>query len=188
MVSVSETKTNVKREFVIIKNEWISIIKKFLGIRLLVKNNQEKLFLTYHNGKCINSPVGINTIGKIPSHIAIYLNLPNPQEYSGHCFRRSSATLLANRGSDFLSIKRHGGWKSSAVAEGYIEESVQTKINVAQTLSDPGPSGSSLNQDINEPVTNALSNENTVGVSGVSITSCNNCVFNINIYENKKNG
>jgi integrase len=61
--------------------------------------------------------VGINTIGTIPNKIAKYLNLDCPMDYRGHNFRRTSATLLANRGGDFLAIKKHGGWKSSAVAE-----------------------------------------------------------------------
>ncbi|KAK5650166.1 hypothetical protein RI129_001195 [Pyrocoelia pectoralis] len=109
IISVPETKTGVKREFVIVKAEWVKIIKNFLQIRLLVKTNTERLFLTFRGGKCINSPVGLNTIGKIPSEIAKYLNLPNPHEFTGHCFRRSSATLLANKGADFLAVKRHGG-------------------------------------------------------------------------------
>ena len=31
-------------------------------------------------------------------------------------------------------IKRHGGWRSSAVAEGYIYDCVNTKINVAKKI------------------------------------------------------
>ncbi|KAJ8968746.1 hypothetical protein NQ317_004450 [Molorchus minor] len=47
--------------------------------------------------------------------------LPNPEIYTGHSFRRSSATLLANSGEGLTDIKRLGGWKSTTVAEGYIE-------------------------------------------------------------------
>ena len=66
--------------------------------------------------------------------IATYLNLPNPQLYTGHCFRRSSATLLVDAGGDITTLKRHGGWKSTTVAEGYIEESVQNKIKVPNQI------------------------------------------------------
>lgn len=45
----------------------------------------------------------------------------------GHCFRRSSASLLADAGADLISIKRHGGWKSSTVAEGYMDDSIEKK-------------------------------------------------------------
>jgi hypothetical protein len=70
-------------------------------------------YITYRSGYCINSPIGINTMGKVPKTIAAFLELPNPELYTGHCFRRSSATHIANSGGDLLSIKRLGGWKSS---------------------------------------------------------------------------
>jgi hypothetical protein len=73
--------------------------------------------------------VGINNIGSIPSKIATFLNLPNPSQYTGHCFRRSSATLLANRGGDLLTLKRHGRWKSGTVAESYVADSLKRKID-----------------------------------------------------------
>ncbi|KAK9680305.1 hypothetical protein QE152_g39198 [Popillia japonica] len=46
-------------------------------------------------------------------------------------------------GSDLLTIKRHGVWKSSAVAEGYIETSMKSKVAVAHNLSGPSTSGHS---------------------------------------------
>jgi hypothetical protein len=52
-------------------------------------------------------------MGKVPKTIAAFLELPNPELYTGHCFRRSSATHISNSGGDLLSIKRLGGWKSS---------------------------------------------------------------------------
>jgi integrase len=55
--------------------------------------------------------------------------------YTGHSFRRTSATLLANAsGTDILDLKRHGGWKSGTVAEGYISESITNKIQVANKI------------------------------------------------------
>ncbi|KAJ3657858.1 hypothetical protein Zmor_009634 [Zophobas morio] len=197
MVCIPETKTYVKREFFISKGDWIKVIDQFLKIRLLVKGNNKRLFLTYRDGKCINSPVGINTIGRVPSLIAGYLKLQNPQNYSGHCFRRSSATLLANKGSDFLSIKRHGGWKSSSVAEGYIQDSEKNKMKIADIFcAEPGLSKPNTYIFSAEPgpskpnsyhVSTALNNENTLKASGVSISSCNQCTINVNIYNSNKN-
>ncbi|KAJ8909287.1 hypothetical protein NQ315_011363 [Exocentrus adspersus] len=31
-----------------------------------------------------------------------------PEQYTGHCFRRSSTSILADSGADLLTIKRHG--------------------------------------------------------------------------------
>ncbi|KAJ8968081.1 hypothetical protein NQ317_016085 [Molorchus minor] len=55
--------------------------------------------------------------GKISSVVASYLKLPDVACYTGHCLRRSSATLLADAGVDITTIKRHAGWKSTTVAE-----------------------------------------------------------------------
>lgn len=73
-------------------------------------------------------------MGEIPRQIAEYLGLPNPTSYTGHSFRRTSATLLANAGADITTLKRHGGWKSSNVAEEYISDSVQNEINISHQI------------------------------------------------------
>ena len=47
---------------------------------------------------------------------------------TGHSFRRSSKSLLANAGADIPNIMRHGGWKSPATAETYyVKNSLQYK-------------------------------------------------------------
>ncbi|KAJ8921715.1 hypothetical protein NQ315_010625 [Exocentrus adspersus] len=79
-------------------------------------------------------PVGINTLATVPSIVASFLNLPNAQLYTSHCMRRTSTTLLANKGADLTTIKRHGGWKSSAVAESYIEDSISNKLDIARKV------------------------------------------------------
>jgi hypothetical protein len=60
--------------------------------------------------------------------------LKNPEEYTGHTFRRSSATLLAESGADTSILKRLGGWKSTNVAEGYVDASIQNKKKIAQMI------------------------------------------------------
>ncbi|KAJ8972518.1 hypothetical protein NQ317_008070 [Molorchus minor] len=50
-----------------------------------------------------------------------------------HCFRRRSATILIDAGSDITSLKHHGEWKSlkksTPVAESYIDKSIENKVN-----------------------------------------------------------
>lgn len=43
------------------------------------------------------------------------------------------------------SIKRHGGWKSTSVAEGYIEDSLNNKIDISNKISNCQPSTSQEN-------------------------------------------
>ncbi|KAJ8968472.1 hypothetical protein NQ317_009227, partial [Molorchus minor] len=80
------------------------------------------------------NPVGKNAMGKIPSVVASYLKLPDVACYTGHCLRRSSATLLADAGVDITTIKRHAGWKSTTVAEGYVENSIENKTKIANQV------------------------------------------------------
>lgn len=46
-----------------------------------------------------------NTLGAIPKIIAKYRKLPNAEKYTGHTFRRTSAT--PGSGADITSLKRH---------------------------------------------------------------------------------
>ena len=62
------------------------------------------------------------------------MRLEEPELYTGHYYRRSSATILVDRGSDITTLKRHVGWRSTSVAEGYVEESVQNKMKIADTI------------------------------------------------------
>ena len=109
----------------------------------------------------------------MPQVVAKFLNLPNPEEYTGHCFRRSSATILVDSGADLTSLKRHGGWKSSSVAEGYIEESLNNKIEVANKI---------LNKKTSVNTSNVA---HLVGKEVPQITNCKNCNITINITNNK---
>ncbi|KAJ8910141.1 hypothetical protein NQ315_016110 [Exocentrus adspersus] len=76
------------------------------------------------------------TMAKIPNHIANFLNLPETllYYYTGHRFRRTSATLLVHGGGDSIQLKRHGGWKSSTVAEGYIDSDMNDKNETSKNI------------------------------------------------------
>ncbi|KAJ8984620.1 hypothetical protein NQ317_009847 [Molorchus minor] len=107
--------------------------KKYLSLRPPhVKH--KRLFLYYKAGKCSSQPVGKNTKWKIPSVVASYLKLPDVACYTSHCLRRSSATLLADAGVDITTIKRHVGWKSTTVAEGYVKNSIENKTKIANRV------------------------------------------------------
>lgn len=113
----------------------VSIRLKFLENTLRpVHVKHRRLFLQYRFGKCTIQPVGINQFSKIPTLIARYLQLLNPECYTGHSFRRTSATFLVGAGADILSLKRHGGWRSSSVAEGYLEDCMEGKIQVSNQI------------------------------------------------------
>ena len=125
LVTIPKTKTGISRSFTVM-NEFYTVCKKYIQMRPSnVKTN--RLFLQYHRGRCTTQPIGINNFGAMPKKVAEFLNLSNPEMYTGHCFRRTSTTLLAEAGADITTLKRHGGWKSNSVAEGYIEASINNK-------------------------------------------------------------
>ncbi|XP_053593046.1 uncharacterized protein LOC103571465 [Microplitis demolitor] len=118
VVTIKDAKNYYPRNFVIGRENY-NIIKKYI---LLRPNDIEtkRFFINYQRRKCTRQVIGKNKISEVPKIITICLNLEEPEKYTGHCFRRSSATLLANSGASLIEIK-HGRWKSSSVAEGYIE-------------------------------------------------------------------
>ncbi|KAM9995117.1 hypothetical protein ACTFIY_001300 [Dictyostelium cf. discoideum] len=69
---------------------------------------------------------------------------------SGWWIRVSAATALAKKGATALQLQNFGGWKSIAVAEGYIRESAKTKKDIALLLSG-APKEDTTKQDATGP-------------------------------------
>lgn len=90
-----------------------------------------------------SSNMGQNETKKLGVCIARRLGIPNPETYSSHCMRRTAATLLANSGISLIGLKNWGRWKSDSVAQGYVEQGIQSKTNTAadklQVLSKVSP-------------------------------------------------
>ncbi|KAJ8921370.1 hypothetical protein NQ315_002986 [Exocentrus adspersus] len=131
---IPNTKTNISRSFTVMEEAFsvnaVEMCRKYISLR--PKAAGRGFFLRYVDGKCTTQHVGINTISKTFSKVASFLGLPDPESFTGHGMRRSSATLLANAGGDITTVKRHGGWKSTTVAENYIEESLSSKMAIAE--------------------------------------------------------
>ena len=113
----------------------VELYKDYLIMRKRVEH--PRLFVTWDKKKQIfkNNPIGKNTMATFPKMAAEFLKLDNPKSYTGHSLRASSATVLADSGVSLENLKRHGGWKSTTVAEEYVRESVQHKTDMAQCLS-----------------------------------------------------
>jgi integrase len=100
-----------------------------------VKNPTGRLFVHFQSGAFVRTPVGKNVIAGFPREIATFLCIDSPEKYTGHAFRVSSATALADSGANTLTLKRHGRWRSETIAEEYVRESKQSRIDVAGLLS-----------------------------------------------------
>ncbi|XP_074100628.1 uncharacterized protein LOC141528467 [Cotesia typhae] len=132
LVSVNDTKNDVPRQF-IIGGLFYEIVKKYVLLRPkdLISEN---FFIQYRKGKCIHQNIGRNTIGATPQSIALFLDLPNTKRYTGHCFRRTAATLLSDSGASTTMLKQLGGWKSTAIAQGYVENSLKTRERIFNSI------------------------------------------------------
>ncbi|KAJ8956968.1 hypothetical protein NQ317_000001 [Molorchus minor] len=148
------------------------LLRLILTSRILMSTTN--VFIKYTSHKCTIQPVGINIFGKMPTDIARILKLPNSELYIGHCFRRTSASLLADSGANLCTIKRHGGWKSSSVAEGYLEDSLENKKMIACHIL-PNNCPSSNNSEIEH--INSISS--TASSSTSTISSCEYAVLKI---------
>lgn len=96
VVHISDSKTS-HRTFVVAGAEGhtfcpLTVYRKFISVRPRYARTR-RLFLSYKNGKCTINVVGKNALAKIPSHVARYLELPDPERYTGYSFRQS---LLRN--------------------------------------------------------------------------------------------
>lgn len=132
LITIPDTKTKIQRKFTI-DDPFCDMVKKYMSLR--PKNcSHHRFFINFQKNACTRQPIGKNKLAKMPCEIAKFLNLTDPQAYTGHSFRRSSATLLADAGADLVTIKQHGGWKSSTVAEGYIENSTTRKRKVGNLI------------------------------------------------------
>lgn len=118
LVTVPKTKTKIVRTFTVTDN-FYTIYKKYADLRP-PNFTSKSFFINYQKGKCTAQKIGINKFGNMGKQMAAFLKLPSPNMYTGHSFRRSSATLLVDAGGDITALKRHGGWKSTTVRKAYI--------------------------------------------------------------------
>lgn len=210
VVKISDSKNHSSRSFVLCEEinngNFLKLYRKYAGLRPPTTPHR-RFFINYKKGKCSIQCVGVNTFGKMPTEIAAYLRLPNPERYTGHSFRRSSATFLADSGEAITNIKRLGGWKSTTIAEGYLEDSETQKKNISnkilsnrndlQPLLPPSFSPSCDLQPMSLPSTSSFQSTSVTTINSQltptnssvpailhNLQNATNCVFNINIHNN----
>jgi len=90
--------------------------------------------------------MGKEMLNKVGIDIATYLQLPNPEVYTGHCWRRSAATAFANAGASAEQLKRKFRWKTEATAGEYIDTSALVQLQDASALLGHPPMNSNVFQ------------------------------------------
>src|SRR5436190_12755308 len=78
----------------------------------------------------------------------------------------------ADAGASMTVLKRHGGWRSTTVPEGYLEDSISSKNKISKMLSgEPSTSASTIESIESSSVTSG-----NITFTG----SFNNCNFSVN--------
>jgi integrase len=132
---VRKSKTDQKSKgFYFLVDKDIEWIEKYINMFSL-EDRKGRFFRKIICERGTKTPLGKNWIGKVPFKIASILSLNDPHLFTGHCFRRSGATILVDNGADKLILKRAGRWKSDTVCDGYVEESVDSKIKISKIIS-----------------------------------------------------
>jgi len=71
----------------------------------------------------INTPLGRNTVSKIPQEMALRLQLQNPDGYSFQSFRRSAAAAAADAGATSNQMMDFFGWSTPKMTTDYVSNS-----------------------------------------------------------------
>lgn len=196
VVKIPDSKNNTSRIFVVSnetnKGHYLQLYHKYANLRK-PSTPHKRFFVLYQQGTCGTQCIGINSFGKMPSKIAAYLQLKNPEHYTGHSFRRSSATMLADSGAGITNVKRLGGWKSTTVAESYIDDSTNQKKDMSNKILATNNCPSALSQpssshNINCPSTSQCLSSRTISHplneltgSAITLQNVSNCSFVINV-------
>ncbi len=70
-----------------------------------------------------NAPMGRNMVWRVPHELATRLGLPDPDLFTFHSFRRTSATSAADGGSSTAQITYFFGWKNVSMCQEYVSSS-----------------------------------------------------------------
>ncbi|KAJ8665038.1 hypothetical protein QAD02_006700 [Eretmocerus hayati] len=128
----AETTKNFQKNSFSIVGPFYLVVRRYLEARRYINN--DRFFLTYRNGSFINEAAGDRTIGSVPKKVAEYLGLSQPERYTSHSIRRSSATAYAETGCNEVELMRHGRWQSLKCASGYVEDTKFGKHKVSHLI------------------------------------------------------
>lgn len=131
-----------------------------------------KTFRKRQNGKgyYTKQPMGIHYLRKISQDIARFLELPNPESYTGHTMRRTSATTLAETGASTSQLKKHFNWKNELTASKYIENTKGSMLKVSDSMN-------MRKHQFNQPQTSQSAGNPTENKT-INFVNCSNVVLN----------
>ncbi len=98
--------------------------------------NEEDYIQYFHHlqsGYC-KAVMGRNYLSDTGKLLATALKLKDPESYTGHCFRCTSATAAANTGANTMELKHHFGWQQESTALKYTKATKTRAVKMAKLL------------------------------------------------------
>ena len=83
-VTLKDTKTHEDRQFMVTHNLF-DIVLQYRNLRP-ANVSTDRFFIFFQNGKCRNQVIGKNTLSATPRRIATFLNLSDPNRYTGNLY------------------------------------------------------------------------------------------------------
>ena len=94
----------------------------------------ERVFCHLTKEKRVIGPIGHNPLSNAGKILAEAAGLENPSQYTGHSWRRTAITDMAEEGLDLAHIKQVSGHKSDSVVQGYVHNTVALQLKAADCL------------------------------------------------------
>jgi integrase len=132
------------------------------------------VFRRISNGKITKQKRGKTFFYELPKRIATFLKLEHPEKYTGHAIRRTATTWLAEQGASASIIQKFGGWKSSSVAQEYIDDSDNIRQTIAMKLQGENPQAAKAQQESHAEIASKSTSgvmSGLIRASGITINS-----------------
>ena len=92
----------------------VEVVKSIVG-----KKDEDPLWYRVMKSGYGKQPMRKNYLGDTGKLLATKLELEEPNRYTGHCFWRSGATCVANRGANTMKMMRQFNWRNESTALRY---------------------------------------------------------------------
>jgi hypothetical protein len=90
--------------------------------------------------------MGKTLISRVGFEFATELLIPNPQGFTGHCWRRSCGTNASDAGVNVTTLMAQLGWSTPKTAIGYVKKSRMTSFQMSMFLSNVQRQNKDLDQ------------------------------------------
>lgn len=163
LVKIPSSKMNKARSFTITEERFISLYRKYLALRP-DDFDSSRFFIKYQNGKCHRTVIGIHKIANVPKEVAHFLKLDEPNKYTGHSLRSTSAIILEETGGDITCLRN----------------TKRRKLSTKVIITPPDSDNDVEHIKIEHKTVNI---ETTKGDMGLNMQNCtfNNCTINFHI-------